>query len=267
VFLERGGRREEGTRMTETDCLRGKVVLITGAARNLGAVAAEEFVCRGARVAVAHVQITPDSRAQIAALNRGGGQAAEFTADVRDPEQIRSLAASVRESLGPVDVLVNNTGPFTLEPFLSLPVEEWNRIMDANLRSVYLLAQQVAEGMNSRGWGRIINLCAGSAFLRNHSVYGLAKAGVRFLTEALALEMAPGVTVNAIAPGQIAESACDMAEFDPTFVERVMRITPTGRLVSRRDVARMIVSLCEPSWDTVTGMTLPMDGGARIPRF
>jgi len=101
-------------------------------------------------------------------------------------------------------------------------------VMDANLRSVYLLAQQVAPGMNERGWGRIINLSAGSAFLRNHSVYGLAKAGVRFLTEALALELKPGVTVNAIAPGQIAESAPDISLIDPTFVERSIRITPAG---------------------------------------
>ena len=86
---------------------------------------------------------------------------------------------------------------------------------DVNLRAIYLFAQQVAPGMNARGWGRIINISAGSAFLRNHSVYGLAKAAVRFLTEELALEMKPGVTVNAIAPGQIAESALKIAVLAP----------------------------------------------------
>jgi NAD(P)-dependent dehydrogenase (short-subunit alcohol dehydrogenase family) len=139
--------------------------------------------------------------------------------------------------------------------------------MNANLRAAYLCAQQVAPGMNARGWGRIMNISAGSAFLRNHSVYGLAKAAIIFLTEALAIELAPGVTVNAIAPGQIAESAPDISEYDPTFVERAIRITPTGRLVSRADVARMMVALCAPAFDMVTGLTLPLDGGARLPRF
>jgi NAD(P)-dependent dehydrogenase (short-subunit alcohol dehydrogenase family) len=166
-----------------------------------------------------------------------------------------------------VDILINNAGPFAMDPFLSLKIEEWDRVIDANLRAVYLLAQQVAPGMNERGWGRIINLSAGSAYLRNHSVYGLAKAAVRFLTEALALELKPGVTVNAIAPGQIAESTPDISAYDPTFVERMIRITPAGRLVTRAEVARMMVALCSPAFDLVTGMTLPMDGGARLPRF
>jgi NAD(P)-dependent dehydrogenase (short-subunit alcohol dehydrogenase family) len=243
--------------------LSGKVVLITGAARNLGAVVAAEFAARGARVAVSDREFAAGARERAAAL--GGAEC--FDCDVTNPAQVAHLVEQVQAGLGPVDVLINNAGPFAMDPFLTLKVEDWDRVMNANLRAAYLLAQQVAPGMNARGWGRIINISAGSAFLRNHSVYGLAKAAIIFLTEALAIELRPGVTVNAIAPGQIAESAPDISEFDPTFVERAIKVTPTGRLVSRGDVARMMVALCAPAFDMVTGLTLPVDGGARLPRF
>ena len=79
--------------------------------------------------------------------------------------------------------------------------------------------------------------------------------------------MKPGVTVNAIAPGQIAESAPDIGAIDPTFIDRAIAITPAGRLVTRPDVAKMMVELCSPAFDLVTGLTIPIDGGARLPRF
>lgn len=254
--------------MAETNSfLAGKKVLITGAARNLGAVVAAEFAAHGARVAIVDRHITEEAVKRAEALNRGPGRAANFIADVSDPAQIRDVVERVQEAFGPVDVLINNAGPFAIDPFLKLRVEDWDYVMNSNLRAIYLFAQHVAPGMNERGWGRIINVAAGSAFLRNHSVYGLAKAAVMFLTEALALELKPGVTVNAIAPGQIAESAPDISAYDPTFVERTLRITPAGRLVTRADVARMMVRLCSLEFDMVTGLTIPMDGGARLPRF
>jgi len=253
--------------MADIDTLEGKVVLITGGARNLGARVAEEFASRGSHVALADVEFPAESRTRITVMNNGPGRAMEFAADVRDPARVDALVSSVQDAFGPVDVLVNNAGPFAMDPFLSLKVEDWDRVMDANVRSIYLLAKRVAPGMNERGWGRIINLSAGSAFLRNHSVYGLAKSAVRFLTEELALELAPRVTVNAIAPGQIAESAADMNVFDPTFVERATRITPAGRLVTRAEIARVMVDLCSSDWDMLTGMTLALDGGARMPRL
>jgi NAD(P)-dependent dehydrogenase (short-subunit alcohol dehydrogenase family) len=121
--------------------------------------------------------------------------------------------------------------------------------------------------MRDRGWGRIVNVSAGSAYLRNHSVYGLAKNGVIFLTEELALELGPAVTVNAVAPGQIEESAADIGEIDPTFVERAVRHTPARRLVTRPEVAAIVALMCSPAFDMVTGVTLPVDGGWRFNRF
>lgn len=150
---------------------------------------------------------------------------------------------------------------------LDLPEQTWDLVMNANVKATYLASRLVAPGMRAAGWGRIVNLAAGSQHLRNHSVYGLAKNAVSFLTEELAVELGPEITVNAISPGQIEESAADIEEFDPTFVPRTLETTPVGRMVRRGEVADMAVLLCTPAFDTVTGATIPMDGGWRFYRF
>jgi NAD(P)-dependent dehydrogenase (short-subunit alcohol dehydrogenase family) len=121
--------------------------------------------------------------------------------------------------------------------------------------------------MKAAGWGRIVNISAASYALRNHSIYGLAKEALIVLTEELAVELGPEVTVNAVAPGQIVESAADIAEFDPTFVDRAIEATPAGRLVTRREVADVVVAVCSPAFAVVTGATIPVDGGFRLRSF
>ncbi len=110
-------------------------------------------------------------------------------------------------------------------------------------------------------------MCAGSAFVRNHGAYTLAKAGVQVITESLALELGPEVTVNAVAPGQIRESLPEIEKYDPTFGDRYSAHAPLHRLVTRAEVAHLIGLLCSPAFDVMTGMTLRLDGGAEIPRF
>jgi NAD(P)-dependent dehydrogenase (short-subunit alcohol dehydrogenase family) len=121
--------------------------------------------------------------------------------------------------------------------------------------------------MKASGWGRVINLSAVSAAVRNRSIYGLAKAALEILTEELALELAPQVTVNAIAPGQIRESLEDMAGYNPEWARTVTEKTPLGRLVTRQEVADMVTLLCTPAFDMITGATIHMDGGLRLPQL
>jgi NAD(P)-dependent dehydrogenase (short-subunit alcohol dehydrogenase family) len=247
--------------------LGGHVALVTGAARNLPAVIASEFAAAGAAVAINDVAHQDQAEALAASIENEGGRAAVFMADVADHEQLVGLVDRVQSELGTVDILINGAGPFAMDPFPQLPEADWDRVMDANLKAVYMLAGLVAPGMKARGWGRIINVSAGSADLRNHSIYGLAKWGIRHLTESLALELGPEITVNAISPGQIAESAPDISEFDPTFVDRAIAWTPVGRLVTRPEIARLMVLMCSPVFDMVTGETLRVDGGWGIPRW
>ncbi len=162
---------------------------------------------------------------------------------------------------------MHNAGPFAMTPFAEMDEAEWDTIWDVNVKAAQIATRLLAPDMRAAGWGRIVLLSAGSAYLRNHSIYGLAKQALSFLAEELALELGPEITVNAVAPGQIAESADDIAEFDADFVERAIAHTPAGRLVTRAEVAALVAALCGPSFDMVTGTTLPVDGGWRLQRF
>lgn len=250
--------------------LKGKVALVTGAYQNLGAVTAERLASEGANVIIndlERAELRPLAERLLRKLGAYGVEAAAISADLSVSAEVRTLCRRATEAWGRVDILVNNAGPFNLDPYLRLEEQAWDRIMDVNLKAVYLTAQELAPGMKSRGWGRIINMCAGSAFVRNHGAYTLAKAGVQVITESLALELGPEVTVNAVAPGQIHESLPEIEKYDPTFGDRYRAQAPLQRLVTRAEVAQLIVLLCSPAFDVMTGMTLRLDGGAEIPRF
>lgn len=248
--------------------LSGQVALVTGSSRNLGAEIARELARRGAAVTVTH-RSAPDDALDLAEdLQRLNGLTNPvIECDLSSSASTRDFLERFDDEVGHADILVNNAGPFSMEPFLHLTEREWDRIWESNVRAAHLCAQALAPEMRRRGRGRIVNISAGSAYLRNHSIYTLSKAALIVLTEALALELGPEITVNAVAPGQIAESADDIAEFDPTFVERAVEHTPTGRLVGRAEVARIVADLCGPTYDAVTGVTIPIDGGWRLNRF
>jgi len=255
--------------MTGSQFLAGKTALVTGSSRNLGATIAGQLATLGATVAVNYHHSGAVAESLVAELReRTGAPHVAIAGDGTTGAGVRRLVGEALDRLGGrVDVLVNNAGPFSMEPYAELPEAEWDRIWDSNVKAAWLASQLVAPGMRAAGWGRIVNLSAGSAYLRNHSIYGLAKGAIIQLTEELALELGPRITVNAVAPGQIAESAADIAEFDPTFVDRAIAHTPAGRLVGRAEVAGLIGLLCSPAMDMVTGVTIPIDGGWRMNRF
>jgi NAD(P)-dependent dehydrogenase (short-subunit alcohol dehydrogenase family) len=244
--------------------LRQRCALVTGASRNLGAEIARALAAQGARVVVNYRSSHAAAEDLVAGFT-GSGHVA-IGADVTDPQEVETLVSQAESQLGArIDILVNNAGPFSMTPFLELPTEEFDFIWNANVRAAYLVTKRIAPGMAAGGWGRIVNISAGSAFLRNHSIYSLAKDAMITLTEQLAVELGPSVTVNGVAPGQIAESAEEMAAYDRDFVARTVAKTPAGRLATRIDVANVVLALCSPAFDVVTGITIPVDGGARLP--
>jgi NAD(P)-dependent dehydrogenase (short-subunit alcohol dehydrogenase family) len=248
--------------------LAGKSALVTGASRNLGAVIAERLANEGATVAVNYNSSDDAAREVVRRLASDGNQKhLAVQADVTRSADVRKLVETCLDAFGSIEVLVNNAGPFSMTPFSELPESEWDHVWDANVKAAYLTSQLVAPAMKSTGWGRIVNVSAASYVLRNHSIYGLAKEALVFLTEELAVELGPEVTVNAVAPGQIVESAADIAEFDPTFVERAVAATPLARLVTRREVADVVVGFCRPEAAALTGVTVPVDGGFRLRTF
>ena len=244
--------------------LDGKVALVTGSSSGAGAQIALELARRGAAVAIHCRGAFAAAEAVVSRIASEGGVSAAFSGDLASAEYCRTLVSDVERKLAPIDILVNNAGPYVDAPFRSLAPVDWDRIMAVNARAPYLLAQRVANGMEGRGWGRVVNISATSAYVRTHSVYGLAKAALVHLTEALAIEFAPSITVNAIAPGQIASARTDKM---PKYKESVIADTPLGRLVTEEEIARMAASFCSPRFGAVTGQTVVMDGGRSIPRI
>jgi len=244
--------------------LAGKVALVTGSSSGAGAAIACELARWGARVAVHCRRALHLAESVVRAITESGGTATAFRADLARSEEVRSLIAEVESSLGAIDILVNNAGPFADAPFRLLQEADWNRIMDVNLKAPFLTSQLVAPAMKRAGWGRIINIGATSAFVRSHSVYGLAKAALLHLTESLALELAPAVTVNAVVPSQIASARTDAM---PAYKDAAIEATPLGRLVTESEIARMVAHLCSVDFDFVTGRAVVMDGGRTLPRF
>ena len=248
---------------TNSVALDGKVCLVTGASRGLGVAIARTLAGQGAAVAVHYNHAAAEASALCAELAAQGARAVPVQADLLDAGALARLVTAVEAQLGPIDILVNNVGPYVDTPFLDLPLVDFDLVMSGNVRATFLLAQRVGRAMHARGAGRIINLAASDYRHRSHSVYGLAKAGVVYLTEALALELAPAVPVFAVAPDLIA----DNEEMAPDFVARAVAATPMRRLVTRAEVAAMVALLCSPACDMLTGQTVVMDGGRSIPRM
>jgi NAD(P)-dependent dehydrogenase (short-subunit alcohol dehydrogenase family) len=249
--------------------LDGRRALVTGSSRNLGPEIARSLARRGATVVVTYHRSQGAAEDFVAELSRETQRPHHAVpADLSRTGAASAMVDAAEDAVGgPVEILVNNHGPFSVTPLHEIVPAEFAHVMDSNLSTTLQAVQRVAPGMRSGGWGRIVNISAGSAYLRNHSVYGLAKNALAVLTESLALELGPEITVNAVAPGQIAESAADIEDIDPTFVDRALARTATGRLVSRQEVAEIVGSLCAPPFDMLNGAVIPVDGGWRLNRF
>ncbi|HEX4994045.1 MAG TPA: SDR family NAD(P)-dependent oxidoreductase [Methylomirabilota bacterium] len=244
--------------------LAGRVALVTGASHGTGVDIARALAAEGARVAVHYRSDRAAAEVLASAIRAGGGVAEAFAADVARSEEVRRLMAEVELRLGALGIVVNNAGPFNDTAFSELAEADWDYVMNANLKAVYLTSQLAAPGMRRAGWGRIVNIGATSGLVRSHGVYGLAKAALLPLTQALALELAPAVTVNAVVPSQIASARTDrMAAYKAAAIAG----TPLGRLVTQAEIGQMVLRLCSPEFDFVTGQAIVMDGGRVIPRF
>ena len=250
--------------MSEETFLKSKVALVTGASSGAGVDIARELGRCGARVAVHYRSSRAGADDVVEAIRAAGGEAATFQADMAVSDDVRRLAAEVDGRLGPVSVLVNNAGPFADTAFRTLTERDWDYVMNTNLKSVFIASQLVLAGMEKLGWGRIVNLGATSAFVRSHSVYGLAKAALLHMTESMAVDFAPHVTVNAVVPSQIASARTDKM---PAYKAAAVAATPLKRLVTQPEIARMVALICSPAFDFVTGRAIILDGGRSIPVF
>ena len=243
--------------------LEGRVALVTGASRGIGKGIAVGLAGAGANLAlVARSESTLiEVQEEIQAL---GVQAEIFPCDLSQTEGISDLVTTVSESYGRIDILVNNAGTTHRDSAVDFPEERWDDVVKMNLKSVWLLSQQVGRSMIQRGSGKIINIASLLSFsggIRTLA-YAASKGGVAQLTKALANEWASkGVNVNAIAPGYIKTDMTSAILNDPVRVAEFMDRIPAGKFGTPDDMAGAAVFLASEAASYIHGHILTVDGG------
>jgi 3-oxoacyl-[acyl-carrier protein] reductase len=236
--------------------LNGQIALVTGASRGIGAAIAVALARAGADVAVNYRARADDAAGVCAAIDQAGARSLAVQADVSRAADVNRLVETIERTIGPVSILVNNAGIIRPQPLEAITEEDWDDLMDTNLKSAFLVTQRVLPGMRARRWGRIINMSSVAAQLGGvvGPHYAASKAGVHGLTHSYAAVLAKeGITVNTLAPALI---ATDMVTSNPRARADLI---PVGRFGSVDEVAEAALLLVSNGY--ITGQTLNVNGG------
>jgi NAD(P)-dependent dehydrogenase (short-subunit alcohol dehydrogenase family) len=248
---------KSGANMTAGKPLAGQVALVTGAAKRIGRSIALRLAGDGAAVAINYRTSRSDAESLAREIQTGGGRAIAIQADVSRRTEVENLFAAVAKEFGRLDILVNNAGVFFAAKFEQLTDEQWDGIINANLKSQFLCAQAAAPVMKRQGRGRIINISSLGGLLAwpAYTHYCVSKAGVIALTRCLARALAPEILVNSVAPGTIQFPG---EAPDEEYIRRV----PLHRTGTGDDIADAVAYLATA--DFVTGQVLVVDGGRTL---
>lgn len=241
------------------ESLAGKVALVTGAAKRIGRSVAVRLASEGADVVVNYRDSkdnADDVAEQVTAMGR---RALTVQADVARKNDVTAMFARVEKEFGRLDILVNNAGMFFPAKFEELTEEQWDRILDVNLKSQFLCSQAAAPMLRRSGQGRIVNFASLGGLLAwpAYTHYCVSKAGVIMLTRCLARALAPDITVNAVAPGTIS-----FPGDAPELAEDYIRRAPLKRTGTATDIEDAVLFLIQSSF--VTGQVIVVDGGRAL---
>ncbi len=248
--------------------LKDKVAIISGAARGIGYACAERFLADGARVVLADIDEKRGEKAA-AGLAEGNHEAVFIACDVGDRLAVRNLIAETVAIFGTIDILINNAARLDSAPFLELSEDEFDAVLETNLKGPFLLGQAVARQMaaqvdEGKPAGTIINMSSVNAVfaLPDHVAYTVAKGGLAQLTKAMALALADrGIRVNAIGPGSILTEMLEQVASDKSVVDRILSRTPMGRFGEPSEIAAIAAFLASDDASYITGTTIYADGG------
>lgn len=246
--------------------LAGKVALVTGASKGIGASIASHLAEEGAAVVVNYSSSKAGADRVVAEITSKGGRAIAVKANVAKEEEIRHLFAETKKAFGPLDILVNNAGVYEFSPLDDVTAEHFHRMFDLNVLGLILASQEAVRNFGPNG-GNIINISSvvSTAALPNASVYSATKAAVDAVTRSLAAELGQRqIRVNAINPGMVETEgvhAAGIAESD--FRKEVESQTPLGRIGQPHDIASAAVFLASGDSGWITGETLRIAGGFR----
>jgi NAD(P)-dependent dehydrogenase (short-subunit alcohol dehydrogenase family) len=244
-----------------SDRLAGKVAIVTGAAQGIGNAIAHGLAAEGARIAVADLQRADEAAAKLP-------EAIGIEVDVSDELAVERMAEQVADRCGGIDILINNAGLYAslaMRPFTEIPLEEWRKVMDVNVASIFLASRAVVRRMRERGGGKIVNISSGTVFRGVPFLlhYVASKGAIVAMTRSLAKELGKdGIHVNCVAPGfTMTESVQEHRE----VVNALRDVTLAARTIQRDqvpdDVVGAVVFLCTPAADFITGQTMVIDGG------
>ena len=246
--------------------LKGKIALVTGASRGIGAATAALLAEKGATVAVNYFASQEAADQVVQSIKAAGGQAAPFKCDVRDKGQVDSMIGAIESSLGPVDILVNNASiGFPIQPFVGFPWDGMAAKLNGEIGAAFYCSQAVADKMIERKWGRIINISSGLARTPGDGfvAHSTAKSGLDAFTRALAQEFGPnGITVNTVAPGLTETDATSF--LPPEAKAGAAAHTPLRRIGQPEDAAGAVLFFASDYSEFITGTWLPVDGGTSM---
>jgi 3-oxoacyl-[acyl-carrier protein] reductase len=238
--------------------LSGRTALVTGSTRGIGRAIAESLAASGARVAV----VGRDEARSREAADAISDQARGFACDVGDPTSVTSLVEAVEREFGAIDILVNNAGLTRDNILFRIKDEDWDAVLDTNLRGAFVAIRAASRGMMKRRWGRIISIASVVGLVGNkgQANYAASKAGLIGMTKSVAKELASrNVLANVVAPGYI-ETDMTAAIADEVKAALFAQI-PLGRLGTPQDIASLVTFLSSESAAYITGQTFVVDGG------
>jgi 3-oxoacyl-[acyl-carrier protein] reductase len=250
--------------------LDGRVALITGAARGIGAAVARRLAADGAAVVVLDLD-EKAGKATVDAIVAAGGRAVALGADVTDAEQVTAAADRAVAKFGSLDILVNNAGVTRDNLLFKLTEQDWDTVMGVHLKGAFLATKAAQKHMVTQKYGKIVSLSSVSALgTRGQANYSTAKMGLQGFTRTLAIELGPfGINVNAVAPGFIvtemtAATAERLGLTPDELAARSAETTPVRRVGQPVDIANAIAFLVSDESSFITGQTLYVDGGRRL---
>lgn len=243
--------------------LDGEVAIVTGSGKGLGKMLAVGLAIYGATVVIADID-EENGKKTASEIEEAGGKAIFRSIDVTNAEQVSSLVGELKNRFGKIDILVNNAGTVIRKSILDTTDEEWDKVLNLNLKSVFICAKAVAPCMIDNNKGKIINMGSVSSFLGHpdHGAYAASKGGIRILTKVMAVEWGKyGINVNCIAPGYMKTPMTEGLLKNKENYDRIVSKIPLNRVGMPDDLMGAVVFLASKASDYITGHTLLVEGG------